>query len=415
MIMTNTMRATVVTKVEEMNLPIFFVKDISGSKADDVISDVNLDTDMSAQLIESAVQKLLLLSQKKGRINDCDLFSVLGDDVEFKDYEVVNARLKSIGIEVISKESSAEEMMESLDQAIAEAKSKGTNSSKINALEEYFADIHAFIKLGDIRKLSATEEVELAVMIAKGDKKARKQMIMCNLPLAISYAKQFSCCGVEFIDLIEEANIGLMKAVQKFDPARGYRFSTVAHWWIRQAIIKAIISQKNIIRRPADITEIERKIHNAITDYEKTYGRKPSEVTLAHMLKIPVNMINRCIHYSETLSPASLDKHIKGKDDEEKTTLGDMYIDVTAESPFDAAARTLLGEMMNDAIDSVLSEEEARAIRLRFGIRRIEPLTFSEVGKALDNISDREASYIINTALRKLRVSPDVENLKSFW
>lgn len=415
--MTNTVKKTT-THTSTVKLPFLFVRDVSGLNSEAVKIGVKPDEDASVMMDVIVIQELKMLAAAKGHLTDNDLLTSLGSNVSFEHYSEVRNALSASGIEIQEEISSADKMLESMEKEINDAKSNSeadsTSDDALSSLEAYCADIRASVERGDIRKLSAEEEIELAEKIAKGDKNARKTMIMCNLPLAISYAKRFSHLGIEFIDLIEEANIGLIKAVKKFDPSRKCRFSTCAHWWIRQSIIKALHSQRSLIRRSGTVSDLERKIYNATEAYMESYGCKPGVNTLARILKTQVDKVYECLIYMETLNPTSLDQYIKGKDQDDNTTLGEMVADAASEDPFDAVAKIQLGEMLNEAIDNALTEEEAAAVRLHFGIDYIKPFALEETGKLLGK-SAKEASKLVKSAVKKLIKSPEAQKAKSFW
>ena len=244
--------------------------------------------------------------------------------------------------------------------------------------------------------LSFDEEKELAKRVADGDEEAVNILVEHNLLLVVSIAKKYIGCGLSYLDLIQEGNLGLMKAAQKFDPKRGCRFSTHATWWVRQAISRALSDQARTIRIPANIAELIGKIKKISIPMTQKLGRAPTEKELAEELGMKLDVVQTAIDMSQTM--ASLDTPI-GEDDE--NTVGDMVEDTSTENPITA----LIKEANLNIIESVfntLTDKEANVLRMRFGIGADKAQTLEEVGEHYGLTRER-IRQIENKALRKMR------------
>lgn len=251
-------------------------------------------------------------------------------------------------------------------------------------------------QIGGKPLLTFDEEKELAKRVADGDEEAVNILVEHNLLLVVSIAKKYIGCGLSYLDLIQEGNIGLMKAAQKFDPKRGCRFSTHATWWVRQAISRALSDQARTIRIPANIAELIGKIKKISIPMTQKLGRAPTEKELAEELGMKLDVVQTAIDMSQTM--ASLDTPI-GEDDE--NTVGDMVEDTSTENPIAA----LIKEANLNTIESVfntLTDKEANVLRMRFGIGADKAQTLEEVGEHYGLTRER-IRQIENKALRKMR------------
>lgn len=251
-------------------------------------------------------------------------------------------------------------------------------------------------EIGKVPLLSADEEVELAKRMAEGDEDAKKRLAEANLRLVVSIAKRYVGRGMLFLDLIQEGNLGLIKAVEKFDYHKGFKFSTYATWWIRQAITRAIADQARTIRIPVHMVETINKLIRVSRQLLQELGREPTPEEIAAELDMPVERVREILKISQ--EPVSLETPIG---EEEDCHLGDFIQDDNVPVPAEAAAQTLLKEQLDEVLDT-LTEREQKVLRLRFGMDDGRARTLEEVGKEFDVTRER-IRQIEAKALRKLR------------
>ena len=251
-------------------------------------------------------------------------------------------------------------------------------------------------EIGKVPLLSADEEVELAKRMAEGDEDAKKRLAEANLRLVVSIAKRYVGRGMLFLDLIQEGNLGLIKAVEKFDYHKGFKFSTYATWWIRQAITRAIADQARTIRIPVHMVETINKLIRVSRRLLQELGREPTPEEIAAELDMPVERVREILKISQ--EPVSLETPIG---EEEDSHLGDFIQDDNVPVPAEAAAQTLLKEQLDEVLDT-LTEREQKVLRLRFGMDDGRARTLEEVGKEFDVTRER-IRQIEAKALRKLR------------
>jgi len=251
-------------------------------------------------------------------------------------------------------------------------------------------------EIGKVPLLSAEEEVELAKRMADGDDEAKKRLAEANLRLVVSIAKRYVGRGMLFLDLIQEGNLGLIKAVEKFDYQKGFKFSTYATWWIRQAITRAIADQARTIRIPVHMVETINKLIRVSRQLLQELGREPTPEEIAEELDMPVERVREILKISQ--EPVSLETPIG---EEEDSHLGDFIQDDNVPVPAEAAAATLLKEQLGEVLDT-LTEREQKVLRLRFGMNDGRARTLEEVGKEFDVTRER-IRQIEAKALRKLR------------
>ena len=262
-------------------------------------------------------------------------------------------------------------------------------------------------EIGKVPLLTSDQEVELAKRIADGDEEAKKQLSEANLRLVVSIAKRYVGRGMQFLDLIQDGNLGLIKAVEKFDYTKGYKFSTYATWWIRQAITRAIADQARTIRIPVHMVETINRLLRTQRQLVQDLGREPTVEELAEELKLPVSRVREIQKISQ--EPVSLETPIGEEDD---SHLGDFIQDDHMPVPMDAAAATLLREQLAEVMSS-LTEREQRVLRLRFGMDDGKARTLEEVGKEFDVTRER-IRQIEAKALRKLRHPSRSRKLKDY-
>jgi RNA polymerase primary sigma factor len=259
--------------------------------------------------------------------------------------------------------------------------------------------------IGRVPLLTADQEVYLAKRIERGDMSAKTQMIEANLRLVVSIAKSYLGRGLSFLDLIQEGSLGLIRAVEKFDYRKGYKFSTYATWWIRQAVTRAIADKARTIRIPVHMVEKLNKVVHIERQLVQRLGREPRPDEIAEELEITTDEVREILRMSQL--PISLEKPIG---EEEESELGDFVEDESAESPFDTATLSLRREDVEHAL-SALPERERQVIELRFGLCGTQPCTLEEVGRAF-GVTRERIRQIENNTLKKLESLPEAQGLK---
>ena len=268
--------------------------------------------------------------------------------------------------------------------------------------------IRMYLKeIGKIPLLSTEEEIELAKRMEKGDEEARKKLAEANLRLVVSIAKRYAGKGMQFLDLIQEGNLGLIKAVEKFDYRKGYKFSTYATWWIRQAITRAIADQARTIRIPVHMVETINRLIRTSRQMVQELGREPTPEELAKKLDMPVERVREIKKISQ--DPVSLETPIG---EEEDSHLGDFIQDDNVMVPADQATFTLLHEQLMESLET-LTEREQQVLRLRFGLDDGRPRTLEEVGRVF-HVTRERIRQIEAKALRKLRHPSRSKKLKDY-
>ena len=262
-------------------------------------------------------------------------------------------------------------------------------------------------EIGRVPLLSAEEEIDLAIRINQGDERAKKRLTEANLRLVVSIAKRYVGRGMHFLDLIQEGNVGLIKAVEKFDHTKGFKFSTYATWWIRQAITRAIADQARTIRIPVHMVETINKVKKVSSQLLHENGHEPSAEEIAERLDMPVDKVREIMRVAQ--EPVSLETPIG---EEEDSHLGDFIPDEEAPVPAEAASQTLLKEQLADVLKTLTPREE-KVLRLRFGLEDGRPRTLEEVGKEF-NVTRERIRQIEAKALRKLRHPSRSKKLRDF-
>ena len=260
-------------------------------------------------------------------------------------------------------------------------------------------------EIGKVPLLTADQEVYLAKRIERGDMSAKTQMIEANLRLVVSIAKAYLGRGLSFLDLIQEGSLGLIRAVEKFDYRKGYKFSTYATWWIRQAVTRAIADKARTIRIPVHMVEKLNKVVHVERQLVQRLGREPKPEEIGAELEMTTAEVREILRMAQL--PVSLEKPIG---EEEESELGDFVQDEQAESPFDTASLTLRRADIQKALDS-LPERERLVIELRFGLRGEQPCTLEEVGRAF-GVTRERIRQIENNTLKKLESLPEAQGLK---
>ena len=343
---------------------------------------------------------LMALAKKKKRILDNKDIEEQLSDIEL-DQEQIDKEydyLESPGIDVVSNIELDEENPEDkeLDLTIAE------NSINIDD------HVRMYLKeIGKVALLSGDEEIELAKRIENGDEEAKRRLAEANLRLVVSIAKKYVGRGMLFLDLIQEGNLGLLKAVEKFDYRKGYKFSTYATWWIRQAITRAIADQARTIRIPVHMVETINKLIRVSRQLLQELGREPTDDELAAEMQMPVEKVRETRKIAQ--EPVSLETPIG---EEEDSHLGDFIPDDDIPAPADAAAFSLLKEQLNEVLNT-LNERERDVLRLRFGLVDGKARTLEEVGSQF-NVTRERIRQIEAKALRKLRHPSRSKKLKDY-
>jgi len=260
-------------------------------------------------------------------------------------------------------------------------------------------------EIGKVPLLTADQEVALAKRIERGDMGAKKHMIEANLRLVVSIAKGYLGRGLSFLDLIQEGSLGLIRAVEKFDYRKGYKFSTYATWWIRQAVTRAIADKARTIRIPVHMVEKLNKVVHIERQLVQRLGREPRPEEIADELEMTTDEVREILRMAQL--PVSLEKPIG---EEEESSLGDFVPDEQAESPFDTASTSLRREDIELALSS-LPERERKVIELRFGLSGEQPATLEEVGRAF-GVTRERIRQIENNTLKKLEGLPEAQALK---
>ena len=343
----------------------------------------------------------------QGKLNSTEIDTVLVEaDVDMEEMEKVYQKLEAHGVEIVDDLS--DEILNDISVDIDLPKDYD-NSAMITDPKSVIDDpVKVYLKdIGRVPLLSPEEEIDLAIRISSGDKEAKDVLTKANLRLVVSIAKRYVGRGMMFLDLIQEGNLGLIKAVDKFDYTKGFKFSTYATWWIRQAITRAIADQARTIRIPVHMVETINKVKKTNSQLLHKNGRDPSAEEIAAELGMPVAKVREILRVAQ--EPVSLETPIG---EEEDSHLGDFIPDDDAPAPADAASILLLKEQLDEVLKT-LTPREAKVLMLRFGLEGGHPHTLEEVGKEFDVTRER-IRQIEAKALRKLRHPSRSKKLKDF-
>ena len=344
---------------------------------------------------------LFAAGREKGFLTFSQISATLSE-VEVTEEQVrdLHTHLADSGIDLIADESTTAEKEEA--RAVNDTKRAEVDLS----VEPSMDSLRLYLRsIGRVDLLTADQEVELAKRIERGDMAAKQHMVEANLRLVVSIAKGYLGRGLTFLDLIQEGSLGLIRAVEKFDYRRGYKFSTYATWWIRQAVTRAIADKARTIRIPVHMVERLNKVKHAERQLVQKLGREPEPKEIAAELEMTVAEVREMQRLNQ--NPVSLDKPIG---DEEDSEIGDFIPDETTEEPFERATATLRREDVERAL-AALPERERQVIQLRYGLTGQEPLTLEEVGRAFGVTRERVRQIETNT-LRKLKRLPEAQRLR---
>ncbi len=372
----------------------------------------------SAQEKKQILRELIETGKKRGKLSQKELMDVAAElEMNSDQIEKLYDTLEHLGIELPldefiqdlpPEEDFLDDIPEDLDDIEEIPEEELVDSAAL--MEGLSIDDHVRIYLKEIGKvdlLSPDEEVELADRMAQGDEKAKVRLAEANLRLVVSIAKRYVGRGMLFLDLIQEGNLGLIKAVEKFDHTKGYKFSTYATWWIRQAITRAIADQARTIRIPVHMVETINKVIRVSRQLLQELGHDPSPEEIAKEMQIPVHRVRDILKIAQ--EPVSLETPIG---EEEDSHLGDFIPAEDAQEPAEAASFTLLREQLVDVLGTLTPREE-KVLKLRFGIEDGRTRTLEEVGKEF-NVTRERIRQIEAKALRKLRHPSRSKMLKDF-
>ena len=359
------------------------------------------------------VRELLEKGKKQGVLTYKEIMDALQEvDLGPDQIDGIYETLAAMGIEVIAEASDEEETPEPDDDSgtAKEPSDDDEAAAEIAVPDGVRLDdpVRMYLKeIGRVSLLTSAEEVELAKRMELGDEDAKKRLVEANLRLVVSIAKRYVGRGMQFLDLIQEGNLGLIKAVEKFDYHKGYKFSTYATWWIRQAITRAIADQARTIRIPVHMVETINKLIRVSRQLLQELGREPTPEEVAAQMDIPVERVHEILKIAQ--EPVSLETPIG---EEEDSHLGDFIPDEDALAPADAAAYVLLREQLNEVL-STLTDREQKVLKLRFGLEDGRARTLEEVGQEF-GVTRERIRQIEAKALRKLRHPSRSKRLKDF-
>ena len=353
------------------------------------------------------VNALIKEYKKKGQIQYDELSKRIAEPMHLDadQMDKLIGQVEDAGVSVVDENGEpSKASLKAADQTAEEAKKDVSAPSGVKINDP----VRMYLKeIGRVDLLTADEEIDLAIKIEQGDEEAKKKLAEANLRLVVSIAKRYVGRGMSFLDLIQEGNMGLMKAVEKFDYRKGFKFSTYATWWIRQAITRAIADQARTIRIPVHMVETINKLIRIQRQMLQDLGREPIPEEIGAEMDMPTQKVRDILKIAQ--EPVSLETPIGEEDD---SHLGDFIEDQDATSPADHAAYELLKEQLNDVLDT-LTDREENVLRLRFGLDDGRTRTLEEVGKVF-GVTRERIRQIEAKALRKLRHPSRSKQLKDF-
>jgi RNA polymerase primary sigma factor len=367
-----------------------------------------LDNDNQAHTkLEQVKERLIEKAKLEGQIDQREILNAIPDKPENVELlDSLYTELADINVDIVANEPSAEEF---------------SDEWPVEETEEVIIDDHTYLddiaddsvrlflrEIGQIPLLSAAEELALAQQVVAGDKEAKDKMAVANLRLVVSIAKRYVGRGLDLLDLIQEGNTGLLRAVEKFDPDKGFKFSTYATWWIRQAITRAIADQARTIRIPVHMVETINKLLRMQRRLTQELNREPTNEEIAQAMEIDVDKVEHIMKIKQDIS--SLDANIR--DDEEESVLADFIEDEETIRPEESANNQLLKEQVKGIL-SALTEREQKILKLRFGLEDGKQHTLEEVGQEF-SVTRERIRQIEAKALAKLRKHKDARKLHDY-
>ncbi len=362
--------------------------------------DKTTDDAPDAHALDAVKQELFDKAKKDGKIDQRDIFAKIPDTPENVDVlDSLYTELADAGLQIVG----------------ANDEWTSDDTEEIVLEEQVYLDdiaddsVRLYLReIGKIPLLSAEEELALAQKVVSGDKRSKDKMAEANMRLVVSIAKRYVGRGLDLLDLIQEGNTGLLRAVEKFDPDKGFKFSTYATWWIRQAITRAIADQARTIRIPVHMVETINKLLRTQRRLTQELNREPTNEEIAQAMEIDVDKVEHIMKIKQDIS--SLDASVR--DDEEDSVLGDFIVDEDTVSPEESATGQLLKEHVKDMLGS-LTEREQKILKLRFGLEDGKSHTLEEVGQEF-SVTRERIRQIEAKALAKLRKHKDAKKLHDY-
>lgn len=391
---------------EETNLP----SEPENGDAEEAAEEKSEDP---SKTVKGDIQELIEKAKKKGSLTNSEILAVLGDtDYDIDQIDKLYEALDSLGIDVTECFDDDDLVGDLGDEIETDLENfdKPENMEKILAQEGLTIDdpVKLYLKeIGRVPLLDAEREAELAKRMSEGDEEAKRELVEANLRLVVSIAKRYVGKGLFFLDLIQEGNLGLMKAVSKFDYTKGYKFSTYATWWIRQAITRAIADQARTIRIPVHMVETIHKVTKVSRQMLQEKGREVSVAEVAKEMNMNPDKVREIMKIAQ--DPISLETPVG---EEEDSHIGDFIEDQESPAPAEAASYELLREQLNEVLHTLTPREE-QVLRLRFGLEDGRQRTLEEVGQQF-NITRERIRQIEAKALRKLRHPSRSKKLRDY-
>lgn len=369
---------------------------------------VKIDTVDNKKKIDESIKALLDKAGDKKILDQQEVLDVVEESGIYDQLEEVYTKLAAEKIVVTVKDEPADDDIWATSEEDEEALVAEQNTSYLDDISDDSVRLY-LREIGKIPLLTTEEELALANRVVAGEKRAKDMMAEANMRLVVSIAKRYSGRGLDFLDLIQEGNTGLLRAVEKFDPSKGFKFSTYATWWIRQAITRAIADQARVIRIPVHMVETINKLLRTQRRMTQELNREPTIEELAKEMEMEPEKIEYVMKIKQDVN--SLDAAVR--DDEEDSVLGDFIEDEDTKSPDEAATEQLLKEQVQGILESALSERELKIVKMRFGLEDGKNHTLEEVGHEFAVTRER-IRQIEAKALTKLRKHKDAKKLYEY-